>query len=98
MPGVAAGGQGGAAWVPGMSMPPLGFGVVPQQPGGAMMMMPAVQVGAQQVASLPQAPHVTWHQQQQQQFVAAQVCVCNSDPFHDWPLSWIIFYAGLFLV
>lgn len=73
MPHTASGQGGTATWVPGMSMPPLGYGVVPQQPGGTMMMMiPTAQVGGQTVQSLPpQATRVAW--QQQQQFAAAQV-------------------------
>ncbi|XP_069956355.1 synergin gamma isoform X2 [Cherax quadricarinatus] len=64
-------GQGGA-WVPGMSMPPLGFGVVPQQPGGILT---PPQVGGQQV--VPQAAtHITnWHQQQ---FMAAKSMAISS--------------------
>nr|XP_045605516.1 synergin gamma-like [Procambarus clarkii] len=54
-------GQGGGAWVPGITMPPLGFGVVPQQPGGMMAM--SAPVGGQQV--VPQGSHMpNWHQQQ----------------------------------
>ncbi|XP_042239655.1 synergin gamma-like isoform X1 [Homarus americanus] len=73
-------GQGGA-WVPGMNMPPLGFGVVPQQPGG-IMMAPA-QVGGQQV--MPQGAHITnWHQQQ---FMAAKQMGISSAPVGVQPLS-----------
>ncbi|XP_071535794.1 uncharacterized protein [Panulirus ornatus] len=70
----------GTAWVPGLSMPPLGFGVVPQQPG-SMMMAPA-QVIAQ--PALHQGAHLTnWHQQQ---FVAGKMAV-SSAPVGVQPLT-----------
>lgn len=62
MPAAGAGVRNaGPVWGLGMGMPPLGFGVVPQQPGN-MMMGGQVQQMAPQVAN--------W---QQQQFMAAQV-------------------------
>ncbi|XP_027236056.2 synergin gamma isoform X1 [Penaeus vannamei] len=61
MPAAGAGVRNaGPVWGLGMGMPPLGFGVVPQQPGN-MMMGGQVQQMAPQVAN--------W---QQQQFMAAQ--------------------------
>lgn len=57
---VPIGGPGG--WIPGHSMPPLGYGVVPQQPGGMAVPphLPMAHPGA----------HVNW---QHHQYVASQV-------------------------
>ncbi|XP_068249106.1 synergin gamma-like [Palaemon carinicauda] len=59
----------GGAWAPGMAMPPLGFGVVAQQPTGSRMMAAGQQMP-------PQAqPLAAW---QQQQYIAAQMGMANA--------------------
>ncbi|KAK3868889.1 hypothetical protein Pcinc_025747 [Petrolisthes cinctipes] len=78
---VPMGGGGGGGWIPGHNMPPLGYGVVPQQPpgvGGAMTVPPHLPMAHP-------ATHVTWqHQQQQQQhhhhhqFVASQMSLAGN--------------------
>ncbi|XP_064078793.1 synergin gamma-like isoform X1 [Macrobrachium nipponense] len=59
----------GGAWAPGMAMPPLGFGVVAQQPTGNRMMAAGQQIP-------PQAqPVAAW---QQQQYIAAQMGMASA--------------------
>ncbi|KAK7072145.1 hypothetical protein SK128_018250 [Halocaridina rubra] len=66
----SGGGGPGTGWVPGMGMPPLGFGLVAQQPGGSRMMANPGLQAAPQVHQMP-----NWHQQQ---IMAAQMGVASS--------------------
>lgn len=65
-PGMVAGGGMGQGWVPGVSMPPLGYGLVAQQPH---MAAPQPHMTPHQPLMNPQQ---AWQQQQQQHFMVQQ--------------------------
>ncbi|XP_045106919.1 synergin gamma-like isoform X3 [Portunus trituberculatus] len=72
-PGMVPGGGMGQGWVLGVNMPPLGYGLVAQQPH---MAAPQPHMAAPQPHMAPHqplmAPQQAWQQQQQQHFMAQQ--------------------------